>query len=511
MEKIRKVVVEKGIITDIISPSDTVSIEIDGKEYVFNSQCAIYPGLVDSHGHIVGYGMRKSEIDLSQADSFEHCLDILKNATLYRGDWLVGYGWNQENWTHKEFPNKSSIDSVFPNNPVFLLRIDGHSAVVNQEALKIAMIDGYTPNPPGGIIEKGKSGEPTGILIDNAINLISDLIPDYSFEQIVSFIELAIQELAKYGITEIHDMDVMPHHIPIFQDLDFRNQLPLRINAYVRAQNNEWLRDGVIAYKGRNYSITGLKYYLDGALGSRGAALLTAYSDAKDEIGLVLLDENSLFNRAKRGILSGFDIAIHTIGDRAIRKALDVIERLRKAPILKGKGNFRLEHAQIVHLDDLPRFKELNVTASVQPIHFASDACGMAQSRLANRLDTNSYLWKSFIDNDVRLIAGSDFPIESPCPIEGIRTFLHRKSNNENYIFPKNECLTINQVIQSYCHNPRIETRDNVLRGSIELGKQADLTILSAPLELLDNNYNQEINVMATIVGGNVVYHNVEK
>ncbi len=506
MERIKKIVVENGIITDFSTQSDSLVIIIDGKEYDYGTKAAVYPGFVDSHGHLVGYGMRKSEIDLSRAESFEQCLAMLQNATLLRGDWLVAYGWNQENWYDKKFPSKEAIDSLFPNNPVFLLRIDGHSAVVNSEALRIGNISRNTQNPKGGIIEKGINSEPTGVLIDNAINLIADLIPEYSFEQVVSFIELATKDLAKFGITEIHDMDVLPEYIPIFQDLDFRRQLPLRINAYVKAQNNEWLRDGVIAYKGRNYSVVGLKYYLDGALGSRGAALLNCYSDAKDEFGLLLLDENSLFNRAKRGILSGFDIAIHTIGDKAVRQALIVIERLRNDPILKGKGNFRLEHAQIVHNDDLPRFKELNVTASVQPIHFASDSCGMAQSRLGSRLDTNSYLWKSFIDNDVRLLAGSDFPIESPCPIEGIRTFLQRNSLNQNYIFPKDECLKLAQAINTYCLAPREETRDNVLRGSIELGKQADLAILSHPLAQLESNAEEKIEVKATIIGGNFAY-----
>lgn len=485
--------------------SENLIVKIDGNEIDFGKNAYAYPGFTDSHGHIAGYGMRKMEVNFSETESIDECVDLLAKSNICRGDWLVGYGWNQEAWADKSMPNKAILDAAFPDNPVFMLRVDGHSALANSVALKIAEIDSFSHNPSGGIIAKDHSGNPTGLLIDNAIQLVSKLIPNYSFEQNIEFIKFALNDLAKYGITEVHDMDVDTDLLPIYQDLEFQKKLPIRVCSYVKAQNNEWLRDSVIAYSGNRFSIKGLKYYIDGALGSRGAALLRHYEDDSSTDGVLLIDEKTLLNRAKRGILSGFDIAMHAIGDRAVRFALDSIEHLRKDAILKGKGKFRIEHSQIIHQEDISRYKKLDVTASVQPIHYASDACGMAQKRLGAKM-RNAYLWKTLLSNDIAMIAGSDFPIESPSVIEGIRAFVHRLPfNAESAIFPE-EKISLDEAIDAYCVTPHKTTDTDAQKGAISTGKLADITILSDTLKTLEGNPKADFQVLATYVGGKEAY-----
>lgn len=499
--------ISKDRISAINSFENGLAIQL-GEELVNLPKGAVaYPGFVDSHGHVTGFGMRKKEVDLSKAKSFEECVELVSQSSVTRGDWLVAYGWNHENWEDKTLPSKELIDSKIVDYPVFMLRVDGHSAVINSSALKLANIDRQLLDPKGGQIVRDYSGNPTGLLIDNAINLVESIIPQYTFEQIADFTQFALGELPKYGITEVHDMDVDTEYVPIYQDLEFRDLLPIRILAYVRAQNNEWIRDNVMAYNGRMYSVKGLKYYADGALGSRGAALMRPYEDDSRTDGLLLLDEKSFYNRAKRGILSGFDIAVHSIGDRSTKFLLDQIELLRKDPLLKGRGRFRIEHSQIVNPDDVRRFAALGVVASVQPIHFSSDATGMAQKRLGARMNF-SYSWKSFVESGAKLVAGSDFPIESPSPIEGIRSFLHRRPFDSNERINPEQKLTLDEAIQAYTSSPREVTDAFTQRGSLTAGKQADITILSAPLETLEKDYDAKIEVLATIVAGKMIYKN---
>ncbi len=488
-----------------LEESENLIIDRNGKRTDFGAKAYAYPGFTDSHGHIYGLGMHKLEVNFRQARGIEECVEMLRHSKITKGDWLVGFAWNHENWSDKSMPNKSILDATFPNNPVFMLRADCHSALVNSAALKIAGIDSFAKDPLGGIIFKDNAGYPTGLLLDNAIPIVSKLIPDYSLEQKAMFIQYAMKELAKYGITEAHDMDVETELLPIYQSLDLQNKLPIRINSYVRAQNNEWLRESVAAYRGRNFSIVGLKYFIDGALGSRGAALLQPYEDDAEESGILLIEPQLLINRAKRGILSGFDIAMHAIGDRAVRFALDAVEVLRKDAILKGRGKFRIEHSQIIHSDDIERYSKLGVAASVQPVHFASDSCGMAQKRLGNTMK-DAYLWKTLLENNVQIVAGSDFPVESPSVIEGIRAFLHRQPLNSDEPIFQQEKLSLNEALSAYCVSPHDALGDSSQKGSLAKGKYADIAVLSDSLKKLESDPKANIEVLSTFVGGEVIY-----
>lgn len=499
-----KISITKGIITDL-SPSDNLLLEIDGVLHKFPERSIAATGFVDCHGHVSGYGMRLSETSLKGARSLYECIDRLRRSKLLRGSWLTAFGWNHENWDERRLPTKDDLDFAFPDNPVYLTRQDGHSAIANSVALKIAGINHLTDNPVGGEIIKDETGEPTGLLIDNAMHLVEKHIPDYTLDQYTSFIELGLRELARFGITQVHDMDVETRFVPIFQELELDGRLPIRVKSFVRAQNNEWLRDSVLAYKGKYFSVQGLKYFIDGALGSYGAALMRAYDDDATKTGFILLDEQTLVNRAKRGILSGFDIAFHAIGDRAVNCALNVAEKLRQDSLLGGRGRIRIEHAQIILPNDVQRFSELNVIASVQPYHYTSDTNGMAQRRIGSRL-RYAYRWKSLLETGATLIAGSDFPIEQPSVVEGLRAFVTRRASLDGQVYSPEERLTLDEALQAYCYSPHLATNQINEFGEIAVGKTADITILSESPYILENEPDAQIDVLATIVGGHVVY-----
>ncbi|MEJ5245487.1 MAG: amidohydrolase [Bacteroidota bacterium] len=502
----RKIIVESGIITEILH-SDNLELIIDGHSYKFPPGATAVVGFVDCHGHIAGYGMRLSEVSLKDCKSIHDCIAKLHNTKLFRGNWITAFGWNHENWAENSLPTKELLDEAFPDTPVYLTRQDGHSALVNSAALKIAYINELTTNPQGGEIVRSYDGKPTGMLIDNAMALVEKHIPDYSLEQYTEFIKTALSELARYGITQAHDMDVETRFVPIFNELELAGEMPVRVKSFVRAQNNELLRDCVLPYKGNFFKVQGLKYFLDGALGSYGAALTRGYDDNETKSGFLLLDENTLMNRAKRGILSGFDIAIHAIGDSAVNTALNAVEKLRSDSLLEGSGTIRIEHAQMVLPNDLPRFAKLNVVASVQPYHFTSDTNGMAQKRIGSRMRF-SYLWESFIQQGATIIAGSDFPIEKPSVIDGIRSFLTRQSSLDGTIISPNERLSIFEALDAYCVAPHRVHNESAHFGCIEAGKTADITVLSANPYLLQNEPEMQIDVLATIVGGKVAFLN---
>jgi len=502
----RKFVIERGIITEI-SHSDNLEIIIDGRNLEFPPDAAAVVGFVDCHGHIAGYGMRLAEVSLKDCKSIQDCIAKLRNTKLFRGQWITAFGWNHENWADRSLPTKEALDEAFPNTPVYLTRQDGHSALVNSAALEIARINELTQNPQGGEIVRSYDGKPTGMLIDNAMALVEKHIPDYSDEQYSEFIKIALAELARFGITQAHDMDTETRFVPIFNELETNGEIPIRVKSFVRAQNNEWLRDCVLPYKGSYFKVQGLKYFLDGALGSYGAALSRGYDDNETKSGFLLLDENTLLNRAKRGIISGFDIAIHAIGDAAVHTALNVAEKLRSDSLLGGRGTIRIEHAQMVLPNDLPRFAKLNVVASVQPYHYTSDTNGMAQRRIGSRLRF-SYLWESFIQQGATIIAGSDFPIEKPSVIEGIRSFLTRKASLDGTVLYPGERLSFFEALDAYCVAPHKIHNEFAHFGSLEVGKTADITVLSANPYLLQNEPDMQIDVLATIVGGKVVFQN---
>jgi len=475
---------------DSVNKSDVTEIIVDGTSNIFNNAYAI-PGIVDAHAHIIGLGENLNTIRLEKAKSKCELLELVKRIDINDG-WITGRGWNEENWDDKHF-NKLDLDSINSETPIFLVRVDGHAAWVNSKALELSGINFETPDPNGGSIQKDEKGNPTGILIDNAIELVRDNIPKDSNELIKKYILDACNECLRNGITEVHDMDVHLNHIQAYKELDNDNLLPIRLVQYIRGFDGEYLEKQPSPFIGNNLQIKGLKFYADGALGSRGALMIDKYNDS-DTYGLELISKNELYERASQGCKSGWDIAVHAIGDKANKNVLDVYERLRKE---NYDNILRIEHSQLIHPDDIYRFEKLGVFASVQPIHCTSDK-NMAIKRLGEDYKF-PYPWKTLLKAGATLIAGSDFPIESHNPFFGIDSFVNRIARNEEQTWQKEETISLDEALHTYCFTPHLASGNNN-SGILETGKRADITIidqdLSEPLEI------KETRVIATIVGG---------
>ncbi len=486
--------INNGLI-ESVENSDFTEIIIDGVSSKFDNAYAI-PGIVDAHAHIIGLGENLNTIRLEKANSKSELINLVKQIDIKDG-WITGRGWNEESWDDKSL-HSLDLDTISSEVPIFLVRVDGHAAWVNSKALEASGITKDTANPNGGSIQKDSTGIPTGLLIDNAIELVRDNIPKASNELIKKYIRDACNECLSNGITEVHDMDVHLNHIQAYKELDNDNLLPIRLVQYIRGFDGEYKDIQPTPYSGNNLQIVGLKFYADGALGSRGALMIDKYNDA-ETYGLELISKEELYERASDGCKKGWDIAVHAIGDKANRNVLDVYERLRN----KSYDNIlRVEHSQLVHPDDIERFAKLDVFASVQPIHCTSDK-NMAIKRLGEDYKF-AYPWKTLLNTGATLIAGSDFPIESHNPFFGIDAFINRIANNEELTWQEEETLTLQESLKSYCYTPHLAS-GNINSGTLETGKRADITII-------DNDLSQpktikHTKVIATIAKGKLTKH----
>ena len=499
------ILVENGLISDVRNTPGSIHIISDGFDLQLDNAW-LYPGFVDSHGHLFALGNKLNTLDLSDCKSPSDCIEKAKTHIAKRENWLTGRGWNQENWDNKSFPEKNILDKFFYDIPVYFTRIDGHAAWVNSRALELTGIDNSTQDPYGGKIIRNEAGEPTGILLDNAMSLVHRFIPSYDDLTKEKFILNAVDELLRYGIIAVHDMDVSPDLIPLFKRLDDDGKLKIKVYAYLQAQNDEWLYAGHKPYKGRNFHITGVKFYADGALGSRGAALFEPYSDDNTTNGLLLIDRNALYSKAKVAIEAGFGIATHAIGDAANDLVLRVYAKLRENGVADKNTVLRIEHAQMIRPEDIEYFKKYNIFASVQPIHCLSDA-PMAQKRIGDRVKY-SYPWASLLDAGVLLASGSDFPIESHNPFLGIDALVNRiPFNQEQSWFPE-ESLPVDYALDCYTVNSKNLIGESLKTGEIKVGNPADFVVLDKNLSALNHDEFTNVNVLATFVNGKSVYVN---
>lgn len=493
-----KIEIENGIITDIVKEKGNLRLIFDGKPLDLGNSFA-YPGFVDSHLHLLGGGELLFMPDLSKARSAKECVDILRNSNYRRGYWIFARGWNQEFWDNKSFPDKSILDIHFPNTPVCLIRQDGHCLWLNSSALKICNINENTSEPNGGKIVKDANGYPTGILIDEAIELVRPFLNDYSENFYFKFLEKGIEHLASMGITTVHDMDVDPKYTQIYEK--YFNQAETKINVRIFLSGKTVIDNGKIPEIQNKYlQIVGLKFYMDGALGSYGALLWEKYSDSPFSNGLQLMTKEYLIQSFHFAAKNNLGIAIHSIGDKSTTIILDTYNSYLNQGFHKPKF-FRIEHCQIVKPSDLPRFKKLGIIASVQPWHFISDY-QMAISRLGTRTKF-SYPWKSFLNYGAFICSGSDFPVESPNPIYGLSALVNRTNFDFQNLFGV-ESIPIEYAIKTYTTFPRITLEEEDIK--LKKGAEATLTILNKNLLEIPHEEIIETKVIATITKGQIIY-----
>ena len=467
---------------------------------------AVIPGFIDSHGHMLALGMAQSSLDLHGVLSPQEIQAIVANRSHSKkpGEWITGFGWDQNLWRAKEFPTKDPLDAAAPDNPVVLTRVDGHAIWVNSKALALAGVSDKAVDPSGGRVARDEAGHPTGVFIDNAMGIIK--VPDPSPADREAALEAAAKLCARVGLTEVHDAGIDSKTLEAYRSLVQRGRLPIRINAMISGGDADlwktFLKSGPEI--GDFLTLRSVKLYADGALGSRGAALLEPYTDDPSNKGLTITDRATIEKFAREAIQGGFQVCTHAIGDRANREVL-----MAYSAALNGKNDkrFRVEHAQVIAAEDFARFRDNSVIASMQPTHATSDMPWAAQ-RLGSTRILSAYAWQTMLKLGVHLAFGSDFPVENPNPIWGFYAAITRQDRQGNPSggwFP-DQRLTRAEALRSWTVEGAYAAFQEKNKGSIEPGKWADFVVLSddimqvAPARILTTR------VTMTIVNGKIVY-----
>jgi predicted amidohydrolase YtcJ len=477
----------------------------------------VLPGLTDAHAHLAQIGERELVFNLEGTASLTELEARLREraARGKAGDWLFGRGWIESRWSPPAFPTRKDLDAVAPDQAVVLERSDGHALVANSLALKRAGIDKNTTDPAGGSILKDDSGEPTGMLIDNAQRLVRDLIPPPTEAQKLKALEVGAQRSVRLGWTQVQIAGNSFGQIDELCQLYQEGKIQLRLYDAVSGPGPEaarLLKEGPSLQRcGGKLTVRGIKLYIDGALGSRGAALLAPYSDSPGSRGLLVNTEAALFPVLTEALRRGIQIETHAIGDRGNRIMLDLYERAFAAvPVSQravAEPRWRIEHAQILSPADIPRFAHLGVIASMQPSHAISDLF-FAPSRLGPERLAGAYAWRSLLDSGAVVAAGTDAPVEKGDPLIEFYAAVTRRSlqgfADDNWHLEQR--VSRDQALRMLTLSPAFAAFQEKERGSIEPGKLADFTAVSSDILQIPEAQILQAHVLLTLIGGQVVY-----
>jgi predicted amidohydrolase YtcJ len=479
--------------------------------------CSLIPGLTDAHIHLENYALSLQKVDCETPNKSE-CLQKIAHRVLTAqpGEWILGHGWNQNAWDDG-YGCAKQLDDVAPNNPIYLTHKSLHCAWVNSVAMNIAGIDRNTPNPASGLIGHLSNGEPDGILFENSMNLVENVIPEPSLEQVVHAIRSAQPILWKMGLTGVHDFDYN-RCFSALQVMHNSSELKLRVLKSIPLENlNNAIDLGLHSGFGNDMlRIGSVKLFSDGALGPHTAAMLQPYEDDPQNMGILMLDAEQLLEYGQLAVRNGINLAVHAIGDRANHEVLNAYVHLRELEHFvqkpfKAQLRHRIEHVQVLHPDDVSRLSELNIIASMQPIHATSDMV-MADQFWGKRA-VLAYAWREQITRGAKLIFGSDAPVESPNPFWGIHAAVSRRradgSPSIHGWYPEQR-LSINEALQAYTTGPAFAAGIEDKVGKLEPGYWADLIILNKdPFSCLPDDL-LNIYPLATMVGGEWVYSELE-
>ena len=471
----------------------------------------VMPGFNDAHTHLGGAGRDKLRLVLNGVSSIAEIQRLVRAAAVQHGpgQWILGSGWDQTLWEDKKFPSRLQLDEVAPNNPVFLVHISGHVAVANSQALKHAEINSDSPNPAGGEIERFEDGEPTGVLKEGAaMELVEQRIPDPSAAERRHGIELVLEELARNGVTSAQDNSSWDD-FQVYTELKEENKLTVRITEWLpfmasvgelqnrRAQGgttDPWLRTGA------------LKMVTDGALGTRTAAMLAPYSDDPSTSGIMSIEPEKLKAMAIERDRLGFQLAFHAIGDKANRIALDVFESVTRMNAARDRRD-RIEHAQVIAPEDIPRFAQLHVIASMQPSHEINDM-RWAEQRLGPERSKGAYAWNSLQKEGAKLAFGTDYDVEPINPFRGLYACLTRELPDGGPAggWEPQEKLPLQDCIRAYTAGSAYAEFMEGKKGELKIGQFADFIVLSGDLTKLSPREILKTEVLRTVVGGRTVY-----
>lgn len=470
----------------------------------------VMPGLTDAHGHLYGLGLSLDTVNVVGAPSYEEVVARVRERARRAapGEWVLGRGWDQNRWADKQFPTSGPLDAAIPDHPVWIRRVDGHAGVANTAAIRAAGVTKATPDPEGGRILRDKDGNPTGVFIDGAQQLIDSKVPAPSPELRKARVLEAAQKIAANGLTEMHDAGAEQSTITAIQQLIDEHKFPIRV--YVMLTDEASLLDSwlthkpLIGYAGR-LTVRSVKMYADGALGSRGAAMLAPYSDDPMNSGLLVTKPEHMLAVAKRARAAGYQANTHAIGDRGVRNVIDAYEQAGAT----AADRFRVEHFQVVAPSDFPRLAQHGIIASMQPTHATSDM-PWAEARVGPERIKGAYAWRTVLNSGARLALGSDFPVEDVNPFFGIYSAVTRqdqKGNPAGGWYPDQK-LTLAEAIRGFTSDAAFAAFEESSRGTIEPGKLADLTIVEGDLFAAPQSQLFATKVRYTVVGGDIVYRN---
>jgi predicted amidohydrolase YtcJ len=501
------VVTANGLIV-AVGPADAMRAAHPDARVVDVHGTTVMPGLTDAHGHLYGLGLSLDTVNVVGAASFQEVVDKVRERAQRAapGEWIIGRGWDQNRWPDKQFPTAAPLDAAIADHPVWVRRVDGHAGVANSAAMRAAGVTAATPDPEGGRILRDSKGNPTGVFIDGAQHLIDSKVPAPSAELRKARVLAAAQKIAENGLTEMHDAGAEQATITAIQQLIDEHKFPIRVYVMLTdepALLDSWLtRKPLIGYGG-HLTVRSVKMYADGALGSRGAAMLAPYSDDPSNTGLLVSKEEHMLAVAKRARAAGYQANTHAIGDRGVRNVIDAYEQAGATPA----DRFRIEHFQIVAPSDFPRLAKHGIIASMQPTHATSDM-PWAEARVGPERIKGAYAWRTVLNSGARLALGSDFPVEDVNPFFGLYSAVTRQDQHGNPPggwYPDQK-LTLAEAIRGFTSDAAYAAFEESSRGAIEPGKLADLTIVEGDLYKAPQSQLFATKVRYTVVGGGVVY-----
>jgi predicted amidohydrolase YtcJ len=466
----------------------------------------VLPGLIDSHGHMYNLGNRLSDVDVVGTATYQAVIDrvVARAAKTPKGAWILGRGWDQNDWPETAMPNHAALSRAVPDHPVRLTRIDGHAALVNASAMALAHITRDTPDPSGGAILHDANGEPTGVLVDGARALVDSVIPPMAAAERQRRLLEAMRECARLGLTMVHDAGIGQDELNAYRALLARGTFPIRVNAMAAARSP--VLDTVLARgpeAGDRFMLRSIKVVSDGALGSRGALLGDPYTDDPHNHGLSTFPLDRLAAIGKQALAKGLQVRVHAIGDSANHGTLDAFEQAFGGTA-HPEARWAIEHAQIVRPADVARFARLGVVASMQPTHATSDG-PWAEQRLGPERVRWGYTWRSFMDAGVPVVSGSDFPVESANPMLGLYAAITRRDLDGKLPaggwFPEQR-MTPDEALRSFTSlGAWLAFREADL-GSLEVGKRADFIIVDRDVIGGPVDEIPRAKVLRTVVGG---------
>jgi predicted amidohydrolase YtcJ len=497
----------------------TKTIDLQGK--------TMTPGFIEGHGHLLGLGFQEITLNLADAKSYEEVVERVKGAVAKAkpGDWIIGRGWHQDRWEIKPkklvkgFQTHELLSAASPNNPVYLTHASGHASFANAKAMEIAGVNQLSKEQlqknlgEGGEIIRDPLGNPTGIFVEHAQNLVARFRPQPSMETLTRAYEMAMDAALKNGITSFHDAGIDRGPLQLLKKFRAENKLKIRLYEMLSGSDGnlltEYFKKGVEVDTAYWLTVRSLKLYSDGALGSRGAWLLAPYSDRTETSGMPLSVMDSILRVSRGALNAGFQVCTHAIGDRANREILDRYEMAFKENPDKAKDvRFRIEHAQHIDPQDLPRFAQLGVIPAMQAIHLSSDRPWAIDRLGEKRIKEGAYMWQTLLKSGAHVVNGTDVPVEPINPIACFFASVTRQTLKGEPVggYEPEEKMTRAQALKSYTLDAAYGAFEEKIKGSIEVGKLADFTVFSQDLITIPDDKILSTEVAMTIVGGKVAY-----